>query len=458
MKKVSIMQHNTNRNPDVMQSCIEIAIESAIDFILVQEPWIAFDIDNAAYTVSHPAYYCILPESSSNIRPRVAIFARKHSIYTYCVRTDLVADSDIIIIDVSGSNIETFQIVNIYNERSLDEESDNSYTVERSLQNINLSMETLIAGDLNAHHSWWNSSITNSIRADSLISWLNHYNCELINESDIQTCTRSANSVIDLAFATQKLYSLISDWHIDESNASGSDHEIIKFYIRTNATELVDNPLCSEHFNLNKADWKKFSEYLLIESQNVDFSHLNSISKLNSAALQLQNLIYAAAEKSIPKRRFSEKYSKCWWSEELRNLRRNYSHLRRIWKRTHSQDSHLQYLNARNQYFHEIKLAKQSSWNDFLEHADSEQVFKAYKYCKQRRIEKTPVLQYNDQKMTTFNGKCQAFLNSLLPANSANSNSNSVNLNNNIAVSADFATDCINSDSSSALLHEDQSN
>src|SRR5437667_399030 len=63
-------------------------------------------------------------------------------------------------------------------------------------------------------------------------------------------------------------------------------------------------------------------------------------------------------------------------------------------------------------------------------------------------------IQNNEKKMTTFNDKCQAFLNSLLPANSANSNS--VNLKDNIAVPADLATDCTNSDST--VLHENQSN
>ena len=84
--------------------------------------------------------------------------------------------------------------------------TSSSYTIKRSLQDLQLSKETLIVGDFNAHHSWWNSSITNSIRADSLISWLNRYSCELINKFDIPTCTRSDNLVIDLAFATQNLY------------------------------------------------------------------------------------------------------------------------------------------------------------------------------------------------------------------------------------------------------------
>ena len=259
------MQHNTARSTNIMHSCLEIAIKSSIDLILIQELWIA--ADNIT-TVSHAAYYCILP-NSQNIRPRVAIYARKQANLTYCQRTDLTSDSDIIIIDVSSSNINTFQIINIYNEKSLDLDSDQSnYTVKRSLQHIQLSKETLIAGDFNAHHNWWNSSITNSIRADSLITWLNSYNCELINESDIATFYRkndnsTSSSVIDLAFTTQKLSEDISDWYIDESNASDSDHEIIRFNIRTKAAELVENSICSQFFNLKKADWKLFSEEIL---------------------------------------------------------------------------------------------------------------------------------------------------------------------------------------------------
>ena len=133
--------------------------------------------------MSHSAYYCILP-NTQNIRPRVAIFARKQASLTFCQRTDQISDSDIIIIDVSSPQIESFQIINIYNEKSLDSESD-SYTVERSLQHLSLVKETLIAGDFNSHHSWWNSSITNSIRADSLVSWLEQHDCELVNEPDI---------------------------------------------------------------------------------------------------------------------------------------------------------------------------------------------------------------------------------------------------------------------------------
>ena len=105
--KIAIMQHNTNRTSNIMQSCLQSALELSIDFVLIQEPWIEYE-NNIAYSITHPSYYCILPENSQNIRPRVAIYARKQSKYQFFHRTDMTKDSDIIVIDVSDSDIDTF--------------------------------------------------------------------------------------------------------------------------------------------------------------------------------------------------------------------------------------------------------------------------------------------------------------------------------------------------------------
>src|SRR5204862_8194084 len=119
--------------------------------------------------------------SSNNIRPRVAIYIRKLANLTYCQRTDLTSDSDIIILDISGSNTESFQIINIYNEKSLDcQLNSTSYTVERSLQSIQLSTETLIVGDLIAHHGCWNSLITNFVNFIILFYCLIIIICDLL--------------------------------------------------------------------------------------------------------------------------------------------------------------------------------------------------------------------------------------------------------------------------------------
>jgi hypothetical protein len=320
--KIKIIQHNVNRNFSCMHSCLESAIQNKIDFVLMQEPAL---LDDNRTTISHNAYYCILPECSSSKRPRVAIYTRKNSSYQYCVRRDLTSDSDILILDVSGLNINTFQLINIYNQKdqSNDEElnssnsnSSNSYTFERSMKNIQLSSETLILGDFNAHHNWWNSFISNNIRCNELIPWLNQYNFELVNEPDVYTFHRSKNegrnmtsSIIDLAFATSSLYSRISEWFIDENNSTGSDHELIRISIQTNDIELVDNPLMSGPFNVKKANWELFEKELTFEASNFSnsFDNLNSFESLEQAARNLQEIIQLAAEKSISRRKFFEK-------------------------------------------------------------------------------------------------------------------------------------------------------
>ena len=106
---------------------------------------------------------------------------------------------------------------------------------------------------------------------------------------------------------------------------------------------------------MKKTDWKLFSEEIFLQAKYIDFSYLNhsdDLDDLNTAAKELQNLVYAAANKSIVKRKFFEK-SKPWWSEELTNLRRNYSFIRRKWKK--NETSYLQFSQARNLYFQEIK-------------------------------------------------------------------------------------------------------
>src|SRR5437762_14330756 len=103
--KISIMQYNTARTSDIMHSCLKTAVKQVIDFVLIQEFSITFE-NNIAITVSHSAHHYILLPYSNNIRFKVVIFARKLSNYKFCHKTDLTSDSDVIIIDVSDSNIK----------------------------------------------------------------------------------------------------------------------------------------------------------------------------------------------------------------------------------------------------------------------------------------------------------------------------------------------------------------
>lgn len=147
---IQFIQHNANRRLEHMYSCIETAVQDKVDFVLMQESFI--NSDNTS-TMSHHSFYCILSSCSSDIRPRVAIYARKNSQFNYCLRTDLTSDADIMILDISDLNIDTFQLINIYNERDQTEETEQKYTFDRILKDFSLSNETLIADDFNAHHN-----------------------------------------------------------------------------------------------------------------------------------------------------------------------------------------------------------------------------------------------------------------------------------------------------------------
>src|SRR5438034_3486114 len=76
-----------------------------------------------------------------------------------------------------------------------------------------------------------------------------------------------------------------------------------------------------------------------------------------------------------------------------------------------------EYHKARTNYYFEIKKAKLKCWNSFLENASGKEIFKAFQYTKQNKVEKLPILQYQseniEEKAITFQNKCDAFLKTL---------------------------------------------
>src|SRR4030095_4505505 len=126
--RIEILQNNTDRIPEAIYISLELAFKATTDFILIQEPWIA---DNNIGTVSHPAYITILPNKKDNIRPRIAIFARKDTKFSYTARPDIINDPDILILQISGPGLKLIQLINLYKKNVLGKNSD--YTVKRSL-------------------------------------------------------------------------------------------------------------------------------------------------------------------------------------------------------------------------------------------------------------------------------------------------------------------------------------
>src|SRR5260370_30953831 len=161
---------------------------------------------------------------------------------------------------------------------------------------------------------------------------------ELLNHPDQSTFSRKGTtslSVIDLVFISPRLRQKHIEWEIDHDTASGSDHEILLYSI-VESNNLVQNPIYDMPYNLEKADWKVFSQKLLELDQSNEFKwgYIESDADLDyigleQEALNLQNIIKIAADSAIPTKRPISR-SKAWWSDKLTRLRKLFGKARKL--------------------------------------------------------------------------------------------------------------------------------
>src|SRR5690606_11475446 len=94
---------------------------------------------------------------------------------------------------------------------------------------------TIVTGDFNAHHPWWNSSRPPR-NADSVIAFTKRLSLDLLNIPDTPTYVLrngKGTSVLDLTFLTPDLHNLVDDWCVDEEAITGSDHLPVRFNIHS---------------------------------------------------------------------------------------------------------------------------------------------------------------------------------------------------------------------------------
>ena len=457
--EISFIQHNVGKRQETHQTILEISFLRKIDIILLQEPAVWKNtLENRFFSISHPAFDLILPEKEK-IRPRVLIYIRKNVVFQYKKDYSFPQDNDFLSLEISGT-LEKFLIFNIYNEKELDSESNSQKKGENTIKRILLPIEEirspfLIAGDFNAHHYWWNSTISEkqSKSSQDLVDWLVTFNCELLNlEEEKETFFRSnlkGKSIIDLAFTSNFQENTWEKWNIIEE--TGSDHIAISFSTFTRQTERVINPLIDLPYNLKKARWEELEENLLeaqkrenflFQFQELENSLKRKISLENFSLDKRKNslewkeilssidllierfttFLQTIIDKYIPRAKISE-FSKPWWNEHLSKLRKRLAIQKRLFKKNRENQFLLEkYKEARNKYFQAIRKEKSSCWNNFLEKAKGKEIFKALKYTKAQAttIRKIPPIVFKRENQeeveaNTFLLKSEAFLTTLFP-------------------------------------------
>ena len=264
-KKLKFLQHNCVKFTNVMYACLKYAKKESIDILLLQESWTR---DNK--TISHFNFICIISQIADE-KFRVCVYISRTNKQFKCTsRIDLINDADCQILNISINIIKDLKMINVYNEKS----KDKIYTCDQILSDLKINSNLIICDNFNAHHSWWNSNIVNFIRTNNLLKWINKHQCNLINISNkytfIWNSKHFSKTVIDLTFANLNIENLIINWCVD-SESTESDHETIRFDLLTDMRSNLSNQEAieiSHHYNVDKADWEKFDQYLQNQKQS----------------------------------------------------------------------------------------------------------------------------------------------------------------------------------------------
>ena len=87
-----------------------------------------------------------------NKKFKIIIFVLKKSTLKITFKSDISNDSDVQILHITNIDIDDCMIINIYNEKN-QLSTSNEYIIERVLTKIELSANSIICDDFNAHHA-----------------------------------------------------------------------------------------------------------------------------------------------------------------------------------------------------------------------------------------------------------------------------------------------------------------
>jgi hypothetical protein len=158
-----------------------------------------------------------------------------------------------------------------------------------------------------------------------------------------------------------------TNWAVDDAQATGSDHEVIRFEVMM----TIPNPTIAtpqSHLNWSRTDWDSFSDTLRSLSTSTQSQweclYLDPTPPyLDKWAETLQDIIMTTAEHATLPLDPSPRL-KPWWTPEVSATRHNMQQARRCWKSSPNPTLHQNYRQLRNKYFRTICHAKAAKWKE----------------------------------------------------------------------------------------------
>ncbi|HEV7948190.1 MAG TPA: hypothetical protein VGP24_00355, partial [Glaciihabitans sp.] len=137
---IRIVSHNVNRQRSALDALLNSAHNTA-DIILIQE----IHITDITYATTHPSFTLVLPPRGDRTTNRTAAYVTRTNPYLrVSQRTDICADPDLQVLEVSTDLIPSFFLLNMYNEKHPE---SNIYTIPRAITPLPLPRRCIITGD-----------------------------------------------------------------------------------------------------------------------------------------------------------------------------------------------------------------------------------------------------------------------------------------------------------------------
>ena len=205
-------------------------------------------------------------------------------------------------------NNKKITICNIYNQPLY------NYNIT-NIKNIltPLTEPILLLGDFNAHSPLWDENCSEADEPGRKVEEIiDECNMHCLNEDDVHTYVSRTNgtmSSIDLAICSNTVANEL-EWRALDDNYTSDHHPILITYTQPS------NPVNTERYKTNKADWSKYKELLTTSIPEYD----ETLDIEESYSIIKQSIIQAANE-SIPKTGKNNKRKEVpWWTKEIQEL------------------------------------------------------------------------------------------------------------------------------------------
>ncbi|KAJ7585498.1 hypothetical protein C8J56DRAFT_788121 [Mycena floridula] len=272
----------------------------------------------------------------------VALFGKncdKIRDFEVTLRSDLIQDRDIQILDIRQPGHPTKTIVHLYNDPRLARRG-----MAWRLREINLPTENeiILSGDWNIHHELWSAgrAPTKAVTTE-IIDWLEAKGYSLMNQKGeityIPHDKKKKPSVIDLTWVNQKALAAntAKEWCIDRTLAYSSDHYEIRWVIDDGAVPIEN--ILSLKYVLSDTDPEKWKEAYsaelgLIADKLILLRDRDSVitpSQMDEIVEAITTAMLNATDKTTPRKRPSPNpTANQWWDDELDRAADNITILR----------------------------------------------------------------------------------------------------------------------------------